>query len=112
MEKYKAALETMCKRCENYEVCQGTGCGPKKELADAIQLLKSQKEIIEQNEDNVELVVYVLTGLKESHEEVVKKNDNDEASWNRASAYGLALKIVKEEFLGISEEEEKAVQNE
>lgn len=111
MKKYKAALETMCKRCKNYEVCQGTGCGPKKELADAIQLLKSQKEIIEQNEDNVELVVDVLTELKTSNEEIVKKNDNDEASWHRASAYGLALKLVKEEFLGISEEEVKGDQN-
>ena len=31
---YNEALETMCKRCTNYEVCQGTGCGPKKTLAE------------------------------------------------------------------------------
>ena len=37
MEKYKAELETMCKRCINYDVCQGTGCGPKKDLAELIK---------------------------------------------------------------------------
>lgn len=37
MEKYKAALEAMCKRCINYDVCQGTGCGPKKDLAELIK---------------------------------------------------------------------------
>ena len=37
MEKYKAALETMCKRCINYDACQGTGCGPKKDLAELIK---------------------------------------------------------------------------
>lgn len=37
---YKEALETMCKRCINYEMCQGTGCGPKKELANLILLME------------------------------------------------------------------------
>ena len=32
---YNEALETMCTRCTNYEVCQGTGCEPKKTLAKA-----------------------------------------------------------------------------
>ena len=31
---YNEALETMCKRCTNYEVCRGTGCEPKKTLAE------------------------------------------------------------------------------
>lgn len=26
------AIDVMCKRCTNYEVCQGTGCQPKKIL--------------------------------------------------------------------------------
>lgn len=30
------ALDTMCKRCINYEVCQGTGCQPKKTLTETI----------------------------------------------------------------------------
>ena len=25
-------LEIMCKRCTNHEICQGTGCTPKKEI--------------------------------------------------------------------------------
>lgn len=36
MKKYKDALETMCRRCANYEMCQGTGCGPKKALTELI----------------------------------------------------------------------------
>lgn len=31
------ALETMCRRCINYEVCQATGCEPKKVLQQAIK---------------------------------------------------------------------------
>lgn len=36
MKKYKEALETMCRRCTNYEMCQGTGCGPRKTLQELI----------------------------------------------------------------------------
>lgn len=28
------AIDIMCRRCINYEVCQGTGCGPKKVLTE------------------------------------------------------------------------------
>ena len=31
---YNEALEIMCIRCTNYEVCQGTGCQPKKDLVE------------------------------------------------------------------------------
>lgn len=36
MNKHKA-LETMCRRCINYEVCQATRCEPKKVLQQAIK---------------------------------------------------------------------------
>lgn len=29
---FKEAINVMCKRCINYEVCQGTGCEPKNTL--------------------------------------------------------------------------------
>lgn len=29
---YEEAIETMCNRCINFEVCGGTGCAPKKTL--------------------------------------------------------------------------------
>ncbi len=44
MEKYKAALETMCKRCINYEMRQGTGCGPKKDLAELIDTVELEEK--------------------------------------------------------------------
>lgn len=28
----KEALEIMCRRCKNFEMCQGTGCEPRKKL--------------------------------------------------------------------------------
>lgn len=31
-EKLEEHLETMCRRCENHEICQGTGCAPRNEL--------------------------------------------------------------------------------
>lgn len=34
---YEEALDTMCKRCTNHEMCQGTGCNPKNVLAEAIE---------------------------------------------------------------------------
>lgn len=37
MNKYKKALETMCERCINHEMCMGTGCAPKKELEELVK---------------------------------------------------------------------------
>ena len=34
---YEEALDIMCKRCTNYEMCQGTGCNPKNVLAELIE---------------------------------------------------------------------------
>ena len=31
-DKLLEYLEIMCKRCTNHEICQGTGCTPKKEI--------------------------------------------------------------------------------
>lgn len=33
----KEALETMCRRCTNYEMCQGTGCNPKNVLSELVE---------------------------------------------------------------------------
>lgn len=44
--KYNEAIETMCKRCTNYDVCQGTGCEPKKTLA---EFPNKVKNILEDN---------------------------------------------------------------
>lgn len=30
-------LEIMCKKCTNHEICQGTGCTPKKEIKKYIE---------------------------------------------------------------------------
>ena len=48
MSKSKAitALKIMCRRCRNYEVCQGTGCGPKKILEQ--EITKKEKMIHEE----------------------------------------------------------------
>ena len=35
--EYKEALDAMCRRCRNYAMCQGTGCHPKKVLAELIE---------------------------------------------------------------------------
>ena len=45
MEKYKAALETMCKRCIDYEACRGTGCGRKKDLQELIEDIEVEKKV-------------------------------------------------------------------
>lgn len=37
MNKYKEALEAMCKRCSNNFICKGTGCQPKKDLKELIE---------------------------------------------------------------------------
>ena len=34
---YKEALDAMCRRCGNYAMCQGTGCHPKRLLAEMIE---------------------------------------------------------------------------
>lgn len=33
-DKYYEAVQTMCKRCENHDVCMGTGCEPKRLLSE------------------------------------------------------------------------------
>ena len=35
--KEKEALATMCKRCECHEMCQGTGCEPRRTLEKLIE---------------------------------------------------------------------------
>lgn len=37
MNKYQEALETMCGRCINHEMCQGTGCNPKNILKELVR---------------------------------------------------------------------------
>lgn len=37
---YNIALEIMCAHCINYEVCGGTGCQPKKDLEELIELVE------------------------------------------------------------------------
>ena len=32
LNECEKALKQMCKRCINHEICQGTGCTPKKEI--------------------------------------------------------------------------------
>lgn len=36
LEECEKALKQMCKRCINHEICQGTGCTPRKILSDLI----------------------------------------------------------------------------
>ena len=36
-DKLLEYLEIMCKRCTNHEICQGTGCTPKKEIREHIE---------------------------------------------------------------------------
>lgn len=36
-DKLLEYLEIMCKRCTNNEICQGTGCTPKKEIKKYIE---------------------------------------------------------------------------
>lgn len=38
-------LETMCRRCENHEVCLGTGCTPKQELYKLINEAPAQNKV-------------------------------------------------------------------
>lgn len=45
MNKYQEALETMCKRCINHEMCQGTGCQPKKDLQELVERATPKKPI-------------------------------------------------------------------
>lgn len=33
----KEALEIMCRRCKNFEMCQGTGCEPRKKLIELVE---------------------------------------------------------------------------
>lgn len=35
MDEIKTAIDTMCRRCINHEICGGTGCNPKIILQDA-----------------------------------------------------------------------------
>lgn len=37
MSDYSKSLEDMCNRCTNHPICEGTGCQPKKDLADLIR---------------------------------------------------------------------------
>lgn len=39
-EVIKESIETMCKRCINYEICQGTGCAPKNKLENLLEVLE------------------------------------------------------------------------
>lgn len=36
MNKYQEALKTMCGKCINHEMCQGTGCNPKNILKELV----------------------------------------------------------------------------
>lgn len=45
MNKYQEALNTMCKRCANHFACQGTGCQPKKNLQELVDLATPKKPI-------------------------------------------------------------------
>lgn len=42
----REALETMCRRCTNYEMCQGTGCNPKNVLSELVEKQMLIKEKI------------------------------------------------------------------
>lgn len=37
------SLDLMCRRCENYEVCEGTGCQPKNNLQELIDDWEEEK---------------------------------------------------------------------
>lgn len=39
------SLDMMCKRCVNYEICQGSGCEPKKVLNTFITETVLEKEV-------------------------------------------------------------------
>lgn len=43
-ERMEEHLNTMCRRCINYEVCEGSGCAPKKELRHLIYSMRLVKE--------------------------------------------------------------------
>lgn len=52
---YNIALEIMCARCINYEVCGGTGCQPKndlKELISEIEVFFSEMKKVTNNVTN------------------------------------------------------------
>ena len=34
--EYQNALNVMCNRCVNHEICQGTGCSPKQKLQELV----------------------------------------------------------------------------
>jgi len=36
MNKYRESLENMCKKCQNHEMCMGTGCHDYKTLEELI----------------------------------------------------------------------------
>lgn len=42
---YKEAIKSMCERCINHEVCQGTGCEPKKILDGLAKELETKDEL-------------------------------------------------------------------
>lgn len=38
------AIDVMCRRCINYEVCQGTGCEPKKVLTELVYNIEENND--------------------------------------------------------------------
>lgn len=45
--EYREALVTMCERCVNHEMCQGTGCTPKNNLNELVNKASPQTPIVE-----------------------------------------------------------------
>ena len=58
---YKVLLETMCKRCINHEICQGTGCHPKNELEKLAE--RANKEKHDFSKATKEIIVDIIMNV-------------------------------------------------
>lgn len=66
------ALNTMCERCYNHEVCMGTGCEPKKTLEALVQKNTSKK------------IIKIFHGILDEH-----RGDLEKTPEQLDKAYGM-----------------------
>lgn len=62
------AIEIMCRRCVNHEICSGTGCGP-------LRTLKEESSCVYEFKQETRNLVSFLSKLKEEHDTCIMPDD-------------------------------------